>query len=291
MSSSSSTRAWVRLLVPAEQLGHRGDVGADGLVGEQPDLLDDVADPAAQLDRVDVGDVLAVELDPPRRRLDQPVDHLQRRRLAAPGRPDERDELAARHVEVELLDRDGAAGVGLADALQPDHQVFASVHGVTLAALDSTNSCYSLYVNHWFCLSSAIRFCRLELTVAYCCSEFQQFVWSGMRWLLAGIDGVREHAASNGRGNRAARVSQHAEINWEGQIWTGVLERIRESVESTRGLSSCRCESGMIHGIGRERWSTGYSRRERSCQYELPPPSSSSSRRRDAQPKLRGRQE
>ena len=43
------------LLVPAEQLGHGGDVGADGLVREQPDLLDDVADPAAQLDGVHRG--------------------------------------------------------------------------------------------------------------------------------------------------------------------------------------------------------------------------------------------
>ena len=36
---------------------HRGDVGGDLLVGEQPDLLDHVADPAPQLDGVLVGDV------------------------------------------------------------------------------------------------------------------------------------------------------------------------------------------------------------------------------------------
>ena len=46
--------------------------------------------------------------------------------LPQPDGPDERDQLAARDVEVELLDGDRAAGVGLADALQPDHQIFGA---------------------------------------------------------------------------------------------------------------------------------------------------------------------
>ena len=84
----------MRVLRPAEQLRHRADVRGDGLVREQPDLLDHVADVAAQLDRVGVGDVVAVEEDAARRRLDQPVDHLQRRRLAATRRADEHADLA-----------------------------------------------------------------------------------------------------------------------------------------------------------------------------------------------------
>ena len=40
------------LLVPPEQLRHGGHVGADGEVGEEADLLDDVADLAAQRGRV-----------------------------------------------------------------------------------------------------------------------------------------------------------------------------------------------------------------------------------------------
>ena len=72
-------------------------------MGEQPDLLDDVADAAAQLHRVGVGDVHAVEVDPPGRRLDQPVDHLQRGRLAAARRTHQADQCAARDVEVELV--------------------------------------------------------------------------------------------------------------------------------------------------------------------------------------------
>ena len=54
-------------------------------------------------------------------RLDQPVDHLQRRRLAAPRRPDQDDQLAAGDVEVELLDGDRAVVVGLADPREADH--------------------------------------------------------------------------------------------------------------------------------------------------------------------------
>ena len=56
---------------------------AHGLVREEADVLDDVADPAAQLVGVDAGDVLAAEQDPAGGRLDEPVDHLHRRRLAA----------------------------------------------------------------------------------------------------------------------------------------------------------------------------------------------------------------
>ena len=52
-------------LALAVQQRHGHHVGEDHLVREQPDLLDDVADAAAQLHRVGVGDVLAVEVDPP----------------------------------------------------------------------------------------------------------------------------------------------------------------------------------------------------------------------------------
>ena len=153
----------------AVQQGHGHHVGDDLLVREQPDLLDDVADAAAQLDRVDVGDVLAVEHDPARGGLDQPVDHLQRRRLAAAGRADQADHLAALHVEVELVHRDRAVGVGLAHALaagSSGHRTprrdagsgarGGSVHAVTLLATAASGSrtptaCYSRLVNEWFC--------------------------------------------------------------------------------------------------------------------------------------------
>jgi hypothetical protein len=108
-------------LALAVQQGHGHHVGQHHLVGEQPDLLDDVADAATQLHRVGVGDIDAVEVDPPGRRLDQPVDHLQRGRLAAARRPHQADHCATWDVEVELLHRHCAVGVGLAHALEPDH--------------------------------------------------------------------------------------------------------------------------------------------------------------------------
>ncbi len=70
-------------LLPAEEARDGADVRGDRLVREEPGLLDHVTHAPAQLDRVGVGDVVAVEEDPSRRRLDEPVDHLQRRRLAA----------------------------------------------------------------------------------------------------------------------------------------------------------------------------------------------------------------
>jgi len=60
---------------PAEQLRHGGDVRADGLVREEADILDHVADAAAQPDRVNPCDVCPVEQDPAGGRLDEAVHH------------------------------------------------------------------------------------------------------------------------------------------------------------------------------------------------------------------------
>ena len=63
--------------VPAQQPRDRGDVVGDRLVGEQPDLLDDVADAAPEYGPLFVKDILSVDEDGPCTRLDEPVDHLQ----------------------------------------------------------------------------------------------------------------------------------------------------------------------------------------------------------------------
>ena len=72
----------------------------DRLVREQADLLDDVADPAAQLHRVGRGDVLAVEQDPPAGRLDSRLTILIVVVLPQPDGPTSDDQLARRDVEV-----------------------------------------------------------------------------------------------------------------------------------------------------------------------------------------------
>src|SRR4029079_11274552 len=118
--------------------------------------------PAAQLDRVGAGDVHAVDLDGPGRGLDQPVDHLEGRRLAGAGGADEDDQLTRGDVEVQLLDGHGPVGVGLADPGETDHGLSGSpignLHAVTLLAVAAGASasadgptCYSRLTNEWIC--------------------------------------------------------------------------------------------------------------------------------------------
>ena len=106
--------------VPAEQPRHGGHVVGDRQVREKADLLDDVAHATPQADRVALGDVVTREQDAPARRLDQPVDHLEGGRLAAPRRADEHAHLALVDVEVQLVDGDDVAEA-LGDALEPQH--------------------------------------------------------------------------------------------------------------------------------------------------------------------------
>ena len=105
VSRSSSTREFVR---PLSQPSIRGTVAmlsGDGHVGEEAYLLDHVPDPASELVRVGRSHVLAVEEDPAARRLDDAVDHLHRRGLAATARPHEDDYLTLVDVHREVVHR------------------------------------------------------------------------------------------------------------------------------------------------------------------------------------------
>jgi hypothetical protein len=105
--------------VPAQQLGHRGDVLGDRLVREQPDLLDDVADLAPQVGGVALAHAATADADVAGGDVDEPVDHAHRGRLAAARRPYENTDLPGRDLEREVGD-DGrvSAGVGLADGVE-----------------------------------------------------------------------------------------------------------------------------------------------------------------------------
>ncbi len=89
---------------------------------KEPHLLDDVADPAAQLHRVDLRDVLAVDQDPARGRFDQPVHHHHRGGLAAARGADQGDQLPLGDLEGQVVDRGRPVRVDLADLLEPDHE-------------------------------------------------------------------------------------------------------------------------------------------------------------------------
>ena len=116
--------------LPAQQLRDDGHVVADRLVRKEPDLLDHVADAAAQLDRRQAHDVLAADGDAPARRLDEPVHHLHAGRLAAAGRADQDADLAGRDGQAQVVDRRRGVGasVALGDVLEGDDRAGGFLH-------------------------------------------------------------------------------------------------------------------------------------------------------------------
>jgi hypothetical protein len=109
-------------LVPAEELGHRGDVVADRQVREEAGLLDRVADAAPQLRRGLVPDALPAEQDVPVGDVDHPVDHPHGGGLAAARGPDQDADLARRDGEREVLD-DRGVGAWVALGNVPELQL------------------------------------------------------------------------------------------------------------------------------------------------------------------------
>ena len=93
------------LPVPAQQTRHRTDVRLHRHVREEADLLDHVADRAAQLRQVVVADLPAVDADVTARERDQPVDELERGRLAAARWADQNADLPRGDGEREVVDR------------------------------------------------------------------------------------------------------------------------------------------------------------------------------------------
>jgi hypothetical protein len=104
------------ILVPAEQPRDRGDVVGDAQVREEPDLLDRVADLAAQLCRTALLHAAPVEEDVAVGDVDHAVDHPHGGGLAAARRAHEHADLPGRDLEREVVDgRLGLAGVALRD--------------------------------------------------------------------------------------------------------------------------------------------------------------------------------
>ena len=91
------------LLGVLQQLGHHADVLGHRHVGEQADLLDHIADVAAQLHLVLGGDVLLVQIDLSCVGLDQTVYHLQCGGLTAAGGADEHGELPLLNFKAQIV--------------------------------------------------------------------------------------------------------------------------------------------------------------------------------------------
>jgi hypothetical protein len=108
-------------LVPAEEPRDRGDVVGHRAVREQPCVLDHVADAAAQLCRLHRRGVLPVDRDPTGGRLDHPVDHAERGRLAASGRADQDRDLPGWRLQLQPTHGDRAVRVDLGHAVEADH--------------------------------------------------------------------------------------------------------------------------------------------------------------------------
>src|SRR5690606_15694806 len=98
-----------------------------GVMGEKPDLLNDVADVAAQRHRVFLGNVTAFDGDSPFRMGNQPVNHFQRCGLAAAARTDQHDEFSPFDFETQGLDRLKTVRIGFADVFEAKHNNLLAV--------------------------------------------------------------------------------------------------------------------------------------------------------------------
>ena len=103
---------------------------------------------------------LAVHLDVAARRLDQVADDPQQRRLAAPRRADERDELAVLDLELDVLERRRPALEPLRDAVDRDraHATCSGARRTTIFSAPTTarkkampSSAAMMFVAHRFC--------------------------------------------------------------------------------------------------------------------------------------------
>ena len=90
--------------IPAQHARYDGNVLFDGHVREQANLLDHVANVAAQGDGVHPAGVFAVDQDRPAARRNEAVNHLQGGGLPAAGRAEQDAHFPFGHVQVDVVD-------------------------------------------------------------------------------------------------------------------------------------------------------------------------------------------
>ena len=92
------------LLGVLEQPGYNTDILSHSHIGEEADLLDYIADTAAQGGFVDGVDVLVVDVDMPAVGIDQTVDHLESGGFAAAAGADKNDKFTFFDLKIEVIE-------------------------------------------------------------------------------------------------------------------------------------------------------------------------------------------
>ena len=111
---------------PAYQSRNDFYVFLDCHVRKQSGPLKDIADPAAQFDGILAQDATAIDLNIAAGRLQQPVDHLQGRRLAASRRAQENESFAFRNLHRQIANGFSPVREDFRDVLESDQCVLAT---------------------------------------------------------------------------------------------------------------------------------------------------------------------
>src|SRR5690606_894504 len=99
-------------------------------VREEPEALEDVPDRSPEIDEGLLVDPAPGDEDAARRRFDEPVDHLERGRLARAGLAEEDEQLSLLDDEIEICE-DARSAERLRRCLEPDHGSTSMVAGTS----------------------------------------------------------------------------------------------------------------------------------------------------------------
>jgi len=108
-------------LVVFEKFGDNGNVLGYGHVWKQADLLNHIADMAAQLHLVLQADVLPIDGDDAGVRFQEPVDEFHGGGLTAPGWADQYHKLSVRNREIQIF-QDYGFSIAFGDMLKSNHR-------------------------------------------------------------------------------------------------------------------------------------------------------------------------
>ena len=108
-------------LVVFEEFWDNGNILGYGHIWEQANLLNHIADMAAQLHLVLQADVLPIDGDDAGVRFQEPVDEFHGGGLTTPGWADQYHELSIRNREIQIF-QDGGFFIAFGDMLKLNHR-------------------------------------------------------------------------------------------------------------------------------------------------------------------------